>query len=127
MSQFSDHRKVMVLDDNLMDVITTERSLRLGGYEVVKLINPNGVLAKLDYERPDILLVDMDMGNLDIHRLLASIRDAVELEEMIVVLFSNRDAEFLQQWCIDNDLHGYYSKSMDIEQIAAFLDNFYED
>lgn len=119
-------RKVLVLDDNLLDVMEVEEHLESGGYTVVTLSSPNGVLSKIDYEEPEILLMDLQMPRLDLDELLETLRGASEYEDLVIVLFSDMDAEKLQQFCIENDINGYFCKSMDVSQIAEFLDNFYE-
>jgi two-component system sensor histidine kinase ChiS len=119
-------RKVMVLDANLLDVMEAEEHLKAGGYDVVKLSSPNGVLSKLEYERPEILLLDIQMPRLNLQDLLDTLRSSPEYEELVIVLFSDMEAERLQEFCIENDINGYFCKSMDVSQIAGFLDNFYE-
>lgn len=119
-------RKVMVLDDNIMDVMKAEKHLKGGGYEVVTLTTPNGALSKIDYERPEILLLDFEMPRLNVHDLLETLRSNPDYDDLVIVLYSDMDAEKLQKICIDNDINGYFCKSMDITQIADFLDNFYE-
>ena len=119
-------RKVMVLDDNIMDVMKAEKHLKAGDYEVVTLTTPNGALSKIDYERPEILLLEFEMPRLNVADLLETLRSNEDYEDLVIVLYSDMDAEKLQKICIDNDVNGYFCKSMDITQIAEFLDNFYE-
>ncbi len=119
-------RKVMILDDNILDVMEIEEYLEEGGYQVVKLSSPNGVLSKIDYEQPEILLLDMQMPRLNMDELLEELRGSAEYEDLVIVLFSDMEAETMQQYCINNDINGYFCKSMDVTQIADFLDNFYE-
>jgi two-component system sensor histidine kinase ChiS len=119
-------RKVMVLDANLMDVMEVEEYLKAGNYDVVKLSSPNGVLSKLEYERPEVLLLDIQMPKLNLQELLDTLRSSPDYEDLVIVLFSDMDAERLQEFCIENDINGYFCKSMDVSQIAGFLDNFYE-
>ncbi len=119
-------RKVMILDGNILDVMEAENYLKKGGYEVVTLTSPNGALSKIDYERPEILLFDIEMDRLNVNDLLDTLRSSPDYEELVVVLFSDMDAERLQKLCIENDINGYFCKSMDVSQIAEFLDNFYE-
>jgi PleD family two-component response regulator len=119
-------RKVMILDENILDVMEAEQYLKAGGYEVVTLSSPNGALSKIDFERPEILLLDVAMPRLNIADLLETLRGSAEYEDMVIVLFSDLEAERLQKMCIENDINGYFCKSMDVTQIAAFLDNFYE-
>ncbi len=119
-------RKVMLLDDNIMDVMEAEDYLREGGYDVVTLSSPNGALSKIEYERPEILLLDLHMPRLNTQDLIDTLRASEEYEDMVIVLFSDEEAEQLQEFCIEHDINGYFCKSMDVSQIAAFLDNFYE-
>lgn len=119
-------RKVMVLDDNILDVMKAEKHLKSGGYEVVTMTSPNGAISKIDYEHPEILLLDIDMPRLNAMDLLETLRSNHEYDDLVIVLFSDLDAEKLQKICIENDINGYFCKSMDISQISAFLDNFYE-
>ena len=119
-------RKVMVLDDNIMDVMKAEKHLTAGGYEVVTLTSPNGALSKIDYERPEILLLDFEMPRLNVADLLETLRTNDDFDDLVIVLYSDMDAEKLQKICIDNDINGYYCKSMDVTKIAGFLDQFYD-
>lgn len=119
-------RKVMILDDNLLDVMEVEDYLTKGGYQVVSLSSPNGALSKIEYEHPEILLLDLEMDRLNVPDLLDTLRSSPEYEELVIVLFSDLEAERLQEFCIENDINGYFCKSMDVSQIAEFLDNFYE-
>ncbi|MFT4705403.1 MAG: twitching motility two-component system response regulator PilH [Bradymonadia bacterium] len=119
-------RKVLILDSNILDVLEAEERLSEEGFNVVRLASPNGALAKIEYERPDVLLLDITMPRLNVQEVLDGLTRDETLEEIIVVLFSDLDAPTLQAMCIDNDIHGYFSKSMDIQRIAEFLEKFYE-
>lgn len=117
--------KVLILDNNLMDVITVEQALVESGYQVEKLTSPNGVLAKIDYERPDVLLINPWMPRLDAIDIIQTLGGAPEFEEMVLVAIGDSDAATLQAFCIEHDLHGYFSKSMDLSGLGHFLDNFF--
>lgn len=120
-------RKVLIVDSNLMDVLAAEQSLVAGGFHVVRLTTPHGALAKIEYEKPDIVLLDLTMPRLNVQEILDGFRTDPDLEEAVIVLFSDLDAPTLQEMCVDNDIHGYFSKSMDISRIADFLNRFYEE
>ena len=120
-------KKVLIIDENILDVMEAEKSLRDHAYGVVKLASPSGCIAKIDYERPEVLLIDISMSRLNAQELFDSIRANPDHEDLIIVLFSDLDAETLQSICIEHDFHGYFCKSMGAHQIGAFLDNFFED
>lgn len=119
-------RKVLILDDNLIDVMEVEEYLTDGGYDVVHLSSPNGAISKIEYEDPEILLLDITMDRLNTDDLLATLCGTQDFEDMVIVAYSDMDADELHQFCVDNELNGYFCKSMDISQIPQFLDNFYE-
>lgn len=119
-------RKVMILDDKILEVMEVEECLTKGGYQVVTLSSPHGVLSKIDYEQPEILLVDMQMPRLNMDELLRDLHGSPDYEDLVIVIFSDMKAETLQQFCINNGINGYFCRSMDVTQIAKFLDNFYE-
>ena len=85
-------RKVLILDSNILDVIEAESRLIAAGFVVSKLASPNGALAKIEYERPDILLLDITMPRLNVQEVLDGLRADPVLEEIVVVLFSDLDA-----------------------------------
>ena len=120
-------QKVLLIDSNIMDVLRAERSLSAAGFLVARLTTPNGTLAKLEYERPDALLLDITMARLNVQELLDGVKSDPSLEDLVVVLFSDLDAGTLQSRCVDHDLHGYYSKSMDIDRVGEFLQQFYAE
>ena len=120
-------KKVLIVDENILDVMEAERFLDKVGYEVAKLASPNGAIAKIDYEKPDILLIDISMSRLNAQELFSTVQSSPEHAELIIVLFSDLDAETLRSICVEHDFHGYFCKSMGLHQIGSFLDNFYED
>ncbi len=120
-------QKVLLIDSNIMDVLRAERSLSAAGFLVARLTTPNGTLAKIEYERPDALLLDITMSRLNVQELLDGVKSDPSLEDLVVVLFSDLDAGTLQSMCVDHDLHGYYSKSMDIDRVGEFLQQFYAE
>ena len=122
----AEKRKVLIVDDNILDVMDAEEKLDEVGYGVVKLSTPHGIIAKIDHVQPDVLLLDISMARLNVDQVLDSLRVNPDHEEMVIVLFSDIEAETLQQICLDKDVHGYFCKSMDISRIATFLDNFFE-
>ena len=118
-------RKVLLLDDDIISMMVTAGVLSKHGYNVVQTTSPHGCLARLDYEDPDVLLMDVDMPRLAVDDLLRNIKASNELKDLIVVLFSARDAEPLDELCVARDLHGYFCKSMDVTRLPEYIDYFF--
>ena len=117
-------RKVLLIDNNLMDVLASEEALKGAGFEVERLTSPAGAVAKLEYVNPDFVLLDITMPRLNADEFLQNVRLLPRDEETVVVLFSALDADLMQQMCVDNDIHGYFCKSMGIPKVGEFLERF---
>ena len=122
---WSETRKIMVVDDNIISLMVTDEVLTAHGYEVVKTTSPNGCIAKLDYEQPDILMVDVQMARLAIDDLMTNIAHSEEHDDLVVILFSAMEPEALQTLCVEKDMHGYFSKTMDVTRLPEFVDHFF--
>lgn len=120
-------RSVLILDSNLLDVLQAESYLVKDGFRVSKLTGANGALARIEYEKPEVILMDITMARLNAQELLEALRRDPQLEDIVVVLFSNLDGPTLQQMCLENNIHGYFSKSMDITRIGQFINQFFAE
>ncbi len=121
----AEKRKIMIVDDDLNSLMVTDEILQSRGYDVVKMLAPHGCSAKIAYERPDILLLDVKMPRLAIDDLIDTLHCSPETEGIIVVLYSDMDAQELEQICVEKDLNGYFCKSMDLNQLPDFIDQFF--
>jgi len=63
-------KKVLVVDDDELYLKVTERLLRSGGYEVVARSEVLGTSFVVSSERPDVMLVDLNMPMVDGDRLV---------------------------------------------------------
>jgi CheY-like chemotaxis protein len=121
----TEKRKIMLVDDNIISMMVTADILSAHGYAVVQTTSPNGCVAKLDYESPDVLLVDVTMPRLAFDDLVRNIQSAKEHANLIVVLFSSGDPQKLEQMCMDKDIHGYFCKEMDVTRLPEYVDYFF--
>ncbi|MBQ8037291.1 MAG: hypothetical protein IJ268_09875 [Proteobacteria bacterium] len=117
--------KVMILDHILSDVIKLERILKPAGYEVCSLTGPYGILAKFDFEKPDILLFNPDMPNADTDALLSTLVQSNDLQQMIIILICSGDAVAIEQYCREMKLHGYFMTENGFDGILPYLAQFY--
>ena len=113
--------KVMIIDNNVLDVIAAERSLKEAGFDVCRLTTPHGAAARVEYEEPDILLVDPSMPRLAVQEVLGTLQREPMLESTLALLFTKGDAAALRERCGVDGYHGFYAKSEPIAAIGAFL------
>lgn len=121
----AESRKIVILDDDLLHLMSTSDVLEKAGYEVVSMSAPHGCIAKLDYENPDVFLVNIAMPRLAVDDLLDTLSESDDYHDLIVVVYSGIEAELQEQCCLNKDLHGYYSKELEIEGLPSFIDRFF--
>lgn len=116
--------KVMILDHELMDVITMEKLLMDVGYEVVTLTGPYGILAKFDYEKPDVLLINPDIPNADTDAILETVMMSPAMKNMAIIAIARGDDAAVEDYCRAVNLHGYYMKEQGFQGLVNYIKNF---
>jgi len=116
--------KILILDHELLDVLKMERLLLDAGYDVVTLTGPYGILAKFDFEKPDVLLFNPDMPNADSDALLHTIVSAPQMRNTAVIAIARGDAEAVEDYCLSVNLHGYFMKDGGFDTLVDYVKNF---
>jgi CheY-like chemotaxis protein len=120
-----DKRKVMLIDDNIISLMVTAEVLTTHGYAVAKTASAKGCVAKLEYELPDVVLVDPSMPQLGIDRLVEAINADDLGKDIAIVLFSDRPIQELEETCKSKNMNGYFSKSIEVTRLPEFIDVFF--
>ncbi len=85
--------KVLVADDDAALVSTLSWILREHGYQVIAVPNGEGLLERLQQERPDLVLLDIMMPKVDGLQLLARIRAEPGWRDLPVLMVSSMPPE----------------------------------
>jgi len=103
--------KVLVVDDNEVCRAVVRDSLELGGFDVIELENPLGTSRVVNHEKPDVVLMDVEMpameGNKAVEILLKH-----RLHDCKILLYSGcapAELESLAKACGAN---GFVPKSV---------------
>ena len=118
-------QKVLIVDEDILRVLAAEVVLDAAGYNTAHLSTPAGFWAKLDYARPDVLLIDLSMSLFNSQEVLDQLKADAAYDDMAIVMYSDKNAEELQEFCVEQDLNGYFCKSQDITELPDFLSNFF--
>ncbi|HEU4404647.1 MAG TPA: ATP-binding protein, partial [Polyangiaceae bacterium] len=84
-------RKALVVDDDPMHARVAESVLSRGGYEVAREPSAEAALARLERERPDLLIVDLGLPGMPGSALLERVRARRALRRLPVVVLTSRD------------------------------------
>jgi two-component system, OmpR family, alkaline phosphatase synthesis response regulator PhoP len=83
--------KILLVDDHPDVVRLLEVTLQREGYTLLKAYNGLQALEQVRAERPDLVILDVVMPELDGIRVLNRIKTDPELEKTVVVMLTARD------------------------------------
>jgi two-component system OmpR family response regulator len=109
-------RTVLVVDDSAVCRETVRHVLEGSGYRVVELATPFGFSHALNRERPDLVLVDVDMPAISGDQLVTIAKNH-KLHRCPMVLHSNSPVERLQSLVQQSGAAGYIVKDGNAESL----------
>ena len=111
--------KIVVADDSTELGQSCAKALKSYGMDVV-LCEKDGlrVVEKLHTYRPDVILADVFMPNLDIIGVLENIRKLDEKDRPMVMAMSSTDNQRLEKETLDAGASYYFLKPFDINSMA---------
>ena len=81
---------VMVVDDSITIRKVTESLLKSHGYQIVTAKDGMDALEKLNDNKPDIMLLDIEMPRMDGFELLSNLRNSEKWKYLPIVMISSR-------------------------------------
>ncbi|MES1183808.1 MAG: response regulator [Myxococcales bacterium] len=106
--------KIVVIDDSEIVLEVTRGALEGAGYEVVTHDRPAGCVALILHEKPDLVLMDVNMPGLGGDTIVSVLGKAAPTSDTIVLLHSSLSAEVLRGKVATAGAHGFLQKSGDL-------------
>jgi len=119
-------RKILLVDDHPDIVRLLEMSLRPDGYTIV---TANDGLTALDVarrERPDLMILDVRMPELDGYRVLHRIKSDPELQSTVVVMLTVHDQPEDMALGLDMGADYYLSKPFRPDDVCQLVRRIFE-
>lgn len=116
--------KILIVDDSKVVLMATRMALERAGYSVVTRCDAVGSTAEIMRERPDLVLLDVDMPLLSGVDLVQSIKRREGLRDVIVLLFSAKPASELRQLALLTGANGFLPKPKDLNEVVVAVDRW---
>lgn len=81
-------KRVLAVDDEKLIVLAIRHNLQLAGFEVIEAYDGREALEVIDRERPDLVILDVMMPELNGWDVLSCIRDDPELQDIPVIMLT---------------------------------------
>lgn len=85
----SDRAKILLVDDSKVVRVKTEKLLEANGYEVLSAVDGLDALAKLESFRPDAIITDIEMPNLDGFGLVRNVRGNEKTAKIPIIVMTS--------------------------------------
>ena len=108
--------RILVVDDEPNILGTLGPLLRARGYEVFTALNGSTAVEAIDRERPDLIVLDLGLPDVDGVELCREIRDTVNVP---IVVLSARGAEGDKVRALDVGADDYVTKPFGAEELLA--------
>jgi CheY-like chemotaxis protein len=106
--------KIVVIDDSEIVLEVTRGALEGAGYDVVTHDRPAGCVALILHEKPELVLMDVNMPGLGGDTIVSVLGKAAPTSDTIVLLHSSLSAEVLRTKATAAGAHGFLQKSGDL-------------
>jgi CheY-like chemotaxis protein len=110
--------KVMIVDDDRTMVSLLKILLEMDGFEVVNVIHGRDFLPTVREEKPDVVLLDVFLTNMDGKELVAEVRRSDDISDLKVIMTSGMD---LAEQCSEAGADAFLLKPYTPEQLMQVL------
>jgi CheY-like chemotaxis protein len=113
--------KIVVIDDSEIVLEVTKGALEGAGYDVVTHDRPAGCVALILHEKPDLVLMDVNMPGLGGDTIVSVLAKAQPTGDTVVLLHSSLSADVLRAKAATAGAHGFIQKSGDLFSLVREL------
>jgi DNA-binding response OmpR family regulator len=113
--------KVIIVDDDRETREMMALALRQEGFEVAQAANGLRLISTLHVDRPDVILMDVNMSWIDGFELCRAVRHSEEFSAIPVVFVSGRSAAHDIKRGMECGASDYFTKPVELPMLIARL------
>ncbi|MEZ0395173.1 MAG: response regulator [Anaerolineales bacterium] len=115
---------ILYVEDNLDNRTLIRRILMAEGYEVVEAENATQAQEKLKQLKPDLILMDINMPDMDGYTLTARIRATPGFENTPIVALTANVMRGDREKSLEAGCDGYIQKPVDIDMLPQQIERY---
>jgi CheY-like chemotaxis protein len=121
--------RILIVEDNPIDVLLLKQALKASGFTGQPTVLDDGAPALRllrgeepfqDEQRPDMVILDLNLKTIDGPEVLAYIRDSEDLRKMLVVILSSSPEDVMRMKAAEAD--SYLTKPPGLAEFIAIGD-----
>jgi two-component system, OmpR family, response regulator len=118
-------KKVMIIDDDkdLNEMMKLIFLRKLGDFDIVQAFDGFEAGKLLVSEKPDVIILDIDLPGVNGHLLCAKIKDDKGLNSPVVISISGLDDTFEEEKILSEGADAFFTKPLDFEKLISAMKN----
>ena len=120
----SQRTKILYVEDDPASMRLVDRLLTSEGYEIVTSTDGLAAIGAARSEKPDLILMDINIGGLDGHEVTTRLRSIESLQETPIVAVTAATLPGDRERALISGCTGYISKPIDVDQFPDQVHSF---
>jgi two-component system, cell cycle response regulator DivK len=115
---------ILYVEDNPDNRSLIRRVLQAEGYLVVEAVNATQALEKLEYDKIDLVLMDINMPDMDGYTLTAKIKAIQKFSAIPIIAVTANVMRGDREKSLGAGCDGYIQKPIDIDTLSQQIERF---
>ena len=124
MTSPNDKTTILYVEDNADNRTLVRRILLSQDYSLLEAVNASDALEILKSMRPDLILMDINMPDMDGYTLTAKIRSMPGFERVPILALTANVMRGDKEKTLEAGCDGYIQKPLDIDQLIGEVERF---
>ena len=120
----SNNATILYVEDNADNRTLVRRILMAEGYNLLEAVNATQALETLQDNKPDLILMDINMPDMDGYSLTAKIKDTPGLESIPIIALTANVMRGDRERSLEAGCDGYIQKPIDIDLLSEQIERF---
>jgi two-component system, cell cycle response regulator DivK len=120
----SNNATILYVEDNADNRTLVRRILMAEGYNLLEAVNAAQALETLQDNKPDLILMDINMPDMDGYSLTAKIKDTPGLESIPIIALTANVMRGDRERSLEAGCDGYIQKPIDIDLLSEQIERF---
>ena len=112
-------KKILIADDHAPTREVFAKILEGEDYRIIQAADGEQAFAKADAEKPDLIIMDVMMPNMDGYETLAKLKDHPSTQGIKVMMLTAMDRPRERAWALEMGAYGYMVKPVRIEEFQT--------
>lgn len=115
---------ILYVEDNPDNRLLVRRILQAEGYQVVEAQTAAGALDAIHSRRPDLILMDINMPDMDGYTLTSRLKATPELCTIPIVALTANVMKGDKERSLEAGCDGYIQKPIDVDNLPVQIDHY---